>query len=251
MEVILGIDLGTTNSVACILRDGKPEPIRIDGESAILPSAVGLNADGEVIVGAPARNQALVAPQRTALSIKRKMGGDEGVMLGDESWSPQQVSAAILRVLKQRAEATLGHPISRAVITVPAFFNDKQRAATRQAGELAGLQVDRIINEPTAASLLYQPADDSRETILVYDLGGGTFDVSIVSLEAGVAEVLSSRGDTQLGGDDFDQALLQHVCERFAEDHPGIDLRATQPPKRGCCKPSRRPSAASRLNPPP
>lgn len=223
METILGIDLGTTNSEVAVIRDGKAVLLREDGE-AILPSVVGLDNDGRVLVGTPARNQWILAPERTVRSIKRKMGEDVRVRLGKQEYSPQEISAIILRKLKDRAEKELGHPVHKAVITVPAFFNETQREATREAGELAGLEVVRIINEPTAASLTYEPHPDKMERLLVYDLGGGTFDVSIVQIEQGVVEVLASHGDTHLGGDDFDQLLLDHVCDQFAEKH-GVDLR--------------------------
>jgi molecular chaperone DnaK len=234
MEVILGIDLGTTNSVASILRDGKAVVLEMEGASPILPSAVGIDSDGGLLVGTPAKNQALLAPERTILSVKRLMGEDTQLTLGDRQVTPQEVSAIILRTLKERAEAQLGQPIHKAVITVPAFFKENQRAATKQAGELAGLEVVRIINEPTAAALCYRPEADVCERLLVYDLGGGTFDVSIVQVERGVVEVLSSHGDTHLGGDDFDQLLLDHVIERFRKEVCDVDLRAN-------------PSARSRL----
>jgi len=223
METILGIDLGTTNSEVAVIQDGKVQVLDEDG-TAILPSVVGLDADGRLLVGAPARNQEVLAPERTVRSIKRRMGQAETVRLGEQQYSPQEISAIILRALKERAERQLGHPVSKAVITVPAFFNETQREATREAGELAGLEVARIINEPTAASLAYDSHPEKMERLLVYDLGGGTFDVSIVQIEQGVVEVLASHGDTQLGGDDFDQALLDRVCDDFAEEH-GVDLR--------------------------
>lgn len=225
METILGIDLGTTNSVVSIIRDGQPFVIRDRDGQAILPSAVGVDGEGRLLVGAAARNQALLAPERTILSVKRRMGEDVRLPLGEQKLTPQEVSAIILRTLKQRAEEYLDRPVLKAVITVPAFFSENQRTATREAGELAGLEVVRIINEPTAASLTYQPGGDKRETLLVYDLGGGTFDVSIVQIEQGVVEVLASHGDTHLGGDDFDKLLLDHVCQRFEEEQQGIDLR--------------------------
>ncbi|MGC8643656.1 MAG: Hsp70 family protein, partial [Isosphaeraceae bacterium] len=190
----------------------------------ILPSVVGLDTEGRLLVGKAARNQYALAPERTIKSIKRKMGQETMVSMGDQKYSPQEISAIILRTLKNRAEKVLGHPVSKAVITVPAFFNDGQRQATRQAGELAGLDVVRIINEPTAAVLTYDPHPRDRERLLVYDLGGGTFDVSVAQVEAGVVEILSSHGDTQLGGDDFDQLLLNHVCDSFQKKH-AIDLR--------------------------
>jgi molecular chaperone DnaK len=223
MEPIIGIDLGTTNSEVAVIRDGRPEVIRADGE-AILPSVVGLDPEGRLLVGTPARNQWVLAPERTVRSIKRKMGEDVRVRLGDREYAPQEISAIILGRLKERAEQFLGHPVRKAVITVPAFFNEVQREATREAGELAGLEVVRIINEPTAAALTYDPDSENMERLLVYDLGGGTFDVSIVQVEQGVVEVLASHGDTHLGGDDFDQLLLDHVCDEFAKQHK-VDLR--------------------------
>jgi len=227
MDTILGIDLGTTNSVVSVIRDGKAIVLEQDGEK-VLPSVVGLDAEGNLLVGAAAQNQWTLAPQRTVRSIKRKMGTDERVQLGDQQYSPQEISAIILRTLKQRAADTLQEEVRRAVITVPAFFNEQQREATRAAGELAGLEVVRIINEPTAASLTYNSSSDGLERLLVYDLGGGTFDVSIVQIEQGVVEVLSSHGDTQLGGDDFDQLLLDYVSEQFLAEH-AIDLRELLP----------------------
>lgn len=225
METIVGIDLGTTNSEIAVIRDGKPYVIPDEDGDPILPSVVGLDSDGKLLVGKNARNQWVLAPERTIRSIKRKMGKEETVKLGDKNYSPQEISAIILRTLKQRAEKTLGHEVKKAVITVPAFFNDTQRQATREAGELAGLEVLRIINEPTAASLTYNPHPENMERLLVYDLGGGTFDVSVVQVEGGVFEVLASHGDTQLGGDDFDQLLLDYLCDGFQKEH-GIDLRA-------------------------
>ncbi len=220
---IIGIDLGTTNSEVAVIKDGRPIVLEADGE-AILPSVVGLDGQGQLLVGNAARNQYVLAPERTIRSIKRKMGQEVTVDLGGKAYSPQEISAIILRTLKQRAEKALGHAVSKAVITVPAFFNDVQRQATRQAGELAGLEVVRIINEPTAAVLTYDPHPTELERLLVYDLGGGTFDVSVAQVENGVVEVMASHGDTQLGGDDFDQLLLDHICESFKSKH-GIDLR--------------------------
>jgi molecular chaperone DnaK len=174
MEPILGIDLGTTNNEVAVIRNGKAEVFREDGK-AMLPSVVGLDTDGRLLVGAPARNQWVLAPERTVRSIKRRMGTSDAVQLGDQPYTPQEISAFILRKLKERAEKQLGQPVRKAVITVPAFFNETQREATREAGELAGLEVVRIINEPTAASLTYEPHPDKMERLLVYDLGGGTF----------------------------------------------------------------------------
>jgi molecular chaperone DnaK len=223
METIIGIDLGTTNSEVAVIRDGLPIVLDEDGDP-ILPSVVGLDSEGRLLVGKAARNQYVMAPERTIRSIKRKMGQEITVPLGEQVYSPQEISAIILRTLKRRAEKALGHSVSKAVITVPAFFNDGQRQATREAGELAGLEVVRIINEPTAAVLTYDPHPQEQERLLVYDLGGGTFDVSVAQVEDGVVEVLASHGDTQLGGDDFDQLLLDHVCDSFARKH-AIDLR--------------------------
>ncbi|MFI5457276.1 MAG: Hsp70 family protein [Isosphaerales bacterium] len=222
-DTIIGIDLGTTNSEVAIIRDGRPVVLEEDGDP-ILPSVVGLDPQGHLLVGKAARNQYVLAPERTVRSIKRKMGQEITVTLGDQKYSPQEISAIILRTLKQRAEKALGTPVSKAVITVPAFFNDGQRQATREAGELAGLEVVRIINEPTAAVLTYDPHPSEMERLLVYDLGGGTFDVSVAQVESGVVEIQASHGDTQLGGDDFDQLLLDHICDAFARKH-GTDLR--------------------------
>lgn len=223
MEVIIGIDLGTTNSEVAVVQSGRPVVIVEDGDP-ILPSVVGLDPQGKLLIGRAARNQFVLSPERTIRSIKRKMGEDVTVPLGSQKYRPQEISAMILRALKQRAERALGHEVKKAVITVPAFFTEGQREATREAGELAGLEVVRIINEPTAAVLTYDPNPPEMERLLVYDLGGGTFDVSIAMVESGVVEILSSHGDTHLGGDDFDQRLLDFVCDRFQTEH-GIDLR--------------------------
>ena len=221
-EIIIGIDLGTTNSVVSVIENGRPRVIGESGQS-ILPSVVGVDQNGGLIVGRPAQNQLILAPERTVKSIKRRMGEDDTVRLGDMEFTPQEISAVILRKLKQMAEDDLGRPIGKAVITVPAFFNEIQREATRSAGEMAGLNVVRIINEPTAAALAYFPNQHATERVLVYDLGGGTFDVSVVQIEGGVVEVLASHGDTRLGGDDFDQLLFEHVREIFLKQHK-IDL---------------------------
>jgi molecular chaperone DnaK len=222
-DLIVGIDLGTTNSEVAAVRDRAPAVLADDGDP-ILPSVVGLAANGRLLVGHAARNQYVVAPERTVKSIKRRMGEDTTVSLGEQKYRPQEISAMILRSLRDRAARRLGRPVAKAVITVPAYFNDAQRQATREAGELAGLEVVRILNEPTAAALAYDPGGRDLRRVLVYDLGGGTFDVSVVAAEGGVVEVLASHGDTHLGGDDFDDLLLTLVCERFADEH-GIDLR--------------------------
>ena len=225
-EVVVGIDLGTTNSeVAAWVGGGGLGRVEVLGppEGRILPSCVGLTPSGELLVGRPARNQLLLYPERTVKSIKRKMGQDVQVALGDQSFTPQELSALILRHLVEVAAQSLGERPARAVITVPAYFSDAQRQATREAGALAGLEVARILNEPTAASLAYG-GDGGRRTLMVYDLGGGTFDVSIVRIEGEVTEVLASHGNNQLGGDDFDLLLAERLARRFQDEH-GIDLR--------------------------
>ncbi len=219
---IVGIDLGTTNSVVAALINGRVQVIREDG-LAVLPSVVALAPDDTLLVGQAARNQQAVYPDRTIASVKRRMGEVTSLSMAGQQFTPQEVSAIILRRLRHRASQALGAEVTRAVITVPAFFNEHQRQATREAGQLAGFTVERIINEPTAASLVYHAGEGRRRHLIVYDLGGGTFDVSIVRLESGVVEVLSSVGDTHLGGDDFDQLLAKHVAGAFLTQH-GIDL---------------------------
>jgi len=225
-EPIVGIDLGTTNSEIAIVENGKPRVIAVDGDP-ILPSVVGFDGEGKLLVGKAARNQYVLAPERTVKSIKRSMGQDVKVTVGEQQYRPQEISAMILRRLKEAAEADLKKPVKKAVITVPAYFNDTQRQSTREAGELAGLEVVRILNEPTAAALTYRPDPAGSERFLVYDLGGGTFDVSIVQAEGGVFEVLSSHGDTQLGGDDFDELLLNDLADDFRTTY-GVDLRESR-----------------------
>jgi molecular chaperone DnaK len=220
---IVGIDLGTTNSEVAALVGGKVEVLASDGEQ-IMPSYVGLSPEGQLLVGTPARNQYILYPERTVKSIKRLMGTDQRVMLGEQTYSPAEISALILRALTMRAEVALGSPVSRAVITVPAYFSDAQRQATRDAGEIAGLEVVRILNEPTAAALAYGADRHEDRTVLVYDLGGGTFDVSLVQVHGEITEVLASHGNTHLGGDDFDQLLVDFVHERFRATG-GPDLR--------------------------
>ena len=222
-DIIVGIDLGTTNSEVAALVDGKVEVLAANGEQ-IMPSYVGLSPEGQLLVGTPARNQYILYPERTVKSIKRLMGSDQRVVLGEQTYSPPEISALILRALKTRAEAALGAPVTRAVITVPAYFSDAQRQATRDAGEIAGLEVVRILNEPTAAALAYGADRQQDRTVLVYDLGGGTFDVSLVQVHGEITEVLASHGNTHLGGDDFDQLLLDFVHERF-RTAGGPDLR--------------------------
>jgi molecular chaperone DnaK len=218
-ETIVGIDLGTTNSEIAVYRDGRPE-VQADGSSRlILPSVVGLDQDGSLLVGEAARNQYILHPERTVRSIKRLMGSDRKVSLGDRNYTPQDVSAMILRRLREIAEERLGAPVRKAVITVPAFFSDAQRQATREAGEIAGFEVARIVNEPTAAALVYEAAQQQGKRVLVYDLGGGTFDVSVVRIEEGVIEVIASHGNNHLGGDDFDHKIVEHVLDHLRIEH--------------------------------
>ncbi|NQW49091.1 MAG: Hsp70 family protein [Planctomycetes bacterium] len=221
---VIGIDLGTTNSVVAISIDGQVRVLE-EGGTALVPSVVGIGADGRLLVGQSARNQLAAFPDRTIASVKRRMGQAVTLPMAGTSYTPQEISSVILQSLKARAERALGRPVSRAVITVPAFFGEPQRQATLEAGRLAGLTVERIINEPTAASLVYHAGSAERRHVMIYDLGGGTFDVSIVRMERGVVEVLSSKGDTSLGGDDFDELLAQHVAGRFLQEH-GHDLMA-------------------------
>jgi len=213
-EIIIGIDLGTTNSEVAIVEQGQVKVIA-DGDKKILPSYVGIDDNGEIIVGETARNQFLLYPERTIKSIKRLMGQNTQVELAGQSYSPQEISAIILKRLKAIAEQQLGQTVSKAVITVPAYFSDAQRQATHEAGEIAGLDVVRMINEPTAAALAYDANQSEPKHVLVYDLGGGTFDVSVVNIEEGVVEVLSSHGDNHLGGDDFDQQIIEFLIDHL------------------------------------
>lgn len=222
VDLVVGIDLGTTNSEVAAFCGGQ---VRVLGPDAgMLPSCVGLSPAGELLVGRAARNQQILYPERTVRSVKRKMGGGESVSLGDKSFTPQEISALILRELAEWARRDLNQPVRKAVVTVPAYFSDAQRTATREAGALAGLEVVRILNEPTAASLAHGFGDGKRRTVMIYDLGGGTFDVSIVTIEGDVTEVLASHGNNHLGGDDFDDLLLERL-EREFERRYGIDLR--------------------------
>jgi len=218
-EIIAGIDLGTTNSVIAILGpDGAPKVIPIDGQLT-LPSVVAIGQDGEILVGGAARNLLTASPERGVASIKRQMGRAVDVLLAGQTFSPEEISAHILRRLKSEAERELGVPVERAVITVPAYFDEAQRRATQAAGEQAGLEVVRLLNEPTAASLAYESGHEGNETLLVYDLGGGTFDTSIVMVEKGVVEVMASHGDTRLGGDDLDELLVRRAVDVFQREH--------------------------------
>ncbi len=247
MPKIIGIDLGTTNSVVAVMEGGEPRVIENSEGARTTPSVVAFKSDGERLAGAPAKRQAITNPTRTIFSIKRFMGrsydevpdelktvpykvtgGESGlarVSIGDQTYTPQEISAMILQKLKLTAEDYLGEKVTEAVITVPAYFNDAQRKATKEAGKIAGLQVRRIINEPTAAALAYGLGKQEKDRVIaVYDLGGGTYDISILELGGGVFEVKSTNGDTHLGGDDFDQRLIDHIADSFQKDE-GIDLR--------------------------
>ena len=245
-EKIIGIDLGTTNSVVAVMEGGDPKVIPNQEGNRLTPSVVAFTDKGETLVGEPARRQAVTNPTRTVYSIKRFMGRRHSevaseekmvpyqvvggpqdyvkVKIGDKEHTPPEISAKILRKLKEAAEAYLGYKINKAVITVPAYFNDAQRQATKDAGQIAGLEVARIINEPTAAAMAYGLDKKESEKIVVFDLGGGTFDVSILQVDNGLFRVISTNGDTHLGGDDFDQVLINHVADEFKKEQ-GIDLR--------------------------
>ena len=224
MGKIIGIDLGTTNSCVAVMEGGQPTVIPNSEGGRTTPSVVGFK-DGERLVGQVAKRQAIANPDKTVISIKREMGTDYKVKIDGKSYSPEEISAMILSKLKQDAEAYLGGPVTQAVITVPAYFNDSQRQATKNAGKIAGLEVLRIINEPTAAALAYglDKQDRKNQKILVYDLGGGTFDVSILEIGDGVFEVLSTNGNTRLGGDDFDNRIMNLLIDEFKKEN-GIDL---------------------------
>ncbi len=224
MPKTVGIDLGTTNSVVSVLELGEPTVIANAEGSRTTPSIIGFSKTGERLVGASAKRQAVVNPDRTYVSIKRHMGTDYKTEIDGTTYTSEQISAMILQKLKTDAEAYLGDKVTSAVITVPAYFNDAQRTATKNAGEIAGLTVLRIINEPTAAALAYGLDKNINQTILVYDLGGGTFDVSVLEVSEGVFEVKSTSGDTHLGGDDFDNAIMEHLASEFLKES-GVDLR--------------------------
>jgi molecular chaperone DnaK len=220
---VVGIDLGTTNSGIAYMEGGKPTIIPNAEGKRLTPSVVGITQKGEIVVGELAKRQAVSMPERTVRSIKRKMGQDYKVKISDKEYTPQEISAMILTKLKRDAEAYLGEEVKQAVITVPAYFNDSQRQATKDAGRIAGLDVLRIVNEPTASALAYNLDKGEELRVLVYDLGGGTFDVSILDIGEDVYKVLSTSGNTQLGGDDWDQRIINHVAEEFKKD-TGIDL---------------------------
>ena len=224
MSKIIGIDLGTTNSCVAVMEGGEPVVIANSEGARTTPSVVGFTKTGDRLVGQVAKRQAITNPDNTVSSIKRQMGTDHKVTLNGKEYTPQQVSAMILQKLKADAEAYLGETVTEAVITVPAYFNDSQRQATKDAGTIAGLNVRRIINEPTAAALAYGVDKEDDQKIMVYDLGGGTFDVSIIEMGDGVTEVLATNGDTHLGGDDFDQRIIDWMADAFQTEN-GIDLR--------------------------
>ena len=224
MSKIIGIDLGTTNSCVAVMEGGEPVVIANSEGARTTPSVVGFTKTGDRLVGQVAKRQAITNPDNTVSSIKRQMGTDHKVTLNGKEYTPQQVSAMILQKLKADAEAYLGETVTEAVITVPAYFNDSQRQATKDAGTIAGLNVRRIINEPTAAALAYGVDKEDDQKIMVYDLGGGTFDVSIIEMGDGVTEVLATNGDTHLGGDDFDERIINWMADAFQTEN-GIDLR--------------------------
>ncbi|GMA52145.1 chaperone protein DnaK [Alicyclobacillus contaminans] len=224
MGKVIGIDLGTTNSCVAVMEGGEAVVIPNAEGGRTTPSVVAFSKDGERLIGDVAKRQAITNPDRTIISIKRHMGTDHKVHVDGQAYTPQEISAMILRKLKADAEAFLGEPVTQAVITVPAYFSDSQRQATKDAGKIAGLEVLRIVNEPTAAALAYGLDKEGEQTILVYDLGGGTFDVSILELGDGVFEVKATSGNNHLGGDDFDQKIIDYLVETFRRD-TGIDLR--------------------------
>lgn len=223
MSKIIGIDLGTTNSCVAVMEGGKPVVVANTEGARTTPSIVAFTKTGERLVGEPAKRQAVTNAEKTISSIKRHMGTDYRVSIDDKKYSPQEISAMILQKLKADAEGYLGESVSEAVITVPAYFNDAQRQATKDAGKIAGLEVKRIINEPTAAALAYGLDNEKEQKIMVYDLGGGTFDVSIIEIGDGVIEVLATSGDNRLGGDDFDEKITQYMIQDFKAQN-GVDL---------------------------
>ena len=223
MSKIIGIDLGTTNSCVAVMEGGKPTVIPNAEGQRTTPSVVAFTKNGERLIGDPAKRQAITNPDRTISSIKRHMGSDYKVSIDGKTYTPQEISAMILQKLKQDAESYLGEKVTEAVITVPAYFNDAQRQATKDAGKIAGLDVKRIINEPTAAALAYGLEDEKEQKVMVYDLGGGTFDVSIIDIGDGVVEVMATNGDTHLGGDDYDNVIMNYLVDEFKKAE-GVDL---------------------------
>ena len=223
MSKIIGIDLGTTNSCVAVMEGGQATVIANSEGARTTPSVVAFTKSGERLVGEPAKRQAVTNADNTISSIKREMGSDYRVNIEGKKYSPQEISAMILQKLKADAEGYLGEKVTEAVITVPAYFNDAQRQATKDAGKIAGLDVKRIINEPTAAALAYGLDNEKEQKIMVYDLGGGTFDVSVIEIGDGVIEVLATSGDNRLGGDDFDKKIMDYMVEDFKKKE-GIDL---------------------------
>ena len=223
MSKIIGIDLGTTNSCVAVMEGGQPVVIPNSEGGRTTPSIVAFSKNGERMVGDPAKRQAVTNVSRTVASVKRQMGTSRKVKIDGKKYSPQEVSAMILQKLKKDAESYLGEPVTKAVITVPAYFSDAQRQATKDAGKIAGLSVERIINEPTAAALAYGLDKSVSQKIMVYDLGGGTFDVSVIEIGDGVVEVLATSGNNHLGGDDFDARVVQYILKEFKAAE-GIDL---------------------------
>ena len=224
MGKVIGIDLGTTNSCVAVMEGGEPVVIANVEGNRTTPSVVAFSKTGERLVGQVAKRQAITNPERTIISIKRDMGSSRKVKIDDKEYTPQEISAMILQKIKQDAEGYLGEKITQAVITVPAYFSDSQRQATKDAGRIAGLEVLRIINEPTAAALAYGLDKETEQKIMVYDLGGGTFDVSILEIGDGVFEVLATSGNNKLGGDDFDQRIIDYLVDSFKKEN-GIDLK--------------------------
>ncbi len=225
MAKIIGIDLGTTNSCVAVYEGGEPIVIPNPEGARTTPSVVAFSKTGERLVGQVAKRQSITNPDRTIMSVKREMGTDYKVSIDDKNYTPQEISAMILQKLKSDAEAYLGTPVTQAVITVPAYFTDAQRQATKDAGKISGLEVLRIINEPTAAALAYGMDKEAEQRIMVFDLGGGTFDVSLLEISDGVFEVLATAGNNRLGGDDFDQKIIDWIAETFARENGGLDLR--------------------------
>ena len=223
MSKVIGIDLGTTNSCVAVMEGGEAVVIPNAEGNRTTPSVVAFSKTGERMVGQVAKRQAITNPERTVISIKREMGSDYKVNVDGKSYTPQEISAMILQKLKADAEAYLGSPVTEAVITVPAYFTDSQRQATKDAGKIAGLDVKRIINEPTAAALAYGVDKEQAQKIMVYDLGGGTFDVSILEIDDGVIEVLATAGNNRLGGDDFDECIMKWLVSEFKRSD-GVDL---------------------------
>lgn len=225
MAKVIGIDLGTTNSCVAVMEGGDPVVIANAEGARTTPSVVSFQANGDRLVGQVAKRQSITNPDKTIISIKRHMGTGHKTNIDGKDYTPQEISAMVLQKIKADAESYLGETVTQAVITVPAYFNDSQRQATKDAGKIAGLEVLRIINEPTAAALAYGlDKMDTNQKIFVYDLGGGTFDVSILELGDGVFEVKATNGDTKLGGDDFDQKIIDFIAESFRAEN-GIDLR--------------------------